>query len=188
MRDCYCSSKYFLKTKRIGFRLWREEDLRLAIGLWGDFKVTRYIDARGRLLPSQVKEKLLLEITTAKLHGFQYWPIFLLDNDHHLGCCGLRPYDKSRNVLEIGFHICFQHWRQGYAWEAARAVMRYAFDTIGASGLFAGHNPKNQGSGHLLTKLGFQYTHDEFYRPTGLNHPSYLITAAEYRNSSPAPE
>jgi len=27
---------YFLRTERLGFRLWREEDLPLAIGLWGD--------------------------------------------------------------------------------------------------------------------------------------------------------
>jgi [ribosomal protein S5]-alanine N-acetyltransferase len=27
----------------------------------------------------------------------------------------------------------------------------------------------------LLAKLGFHYTHDEFYPPTGLQHPSYLL-------------
>jgi len=32
----------------------------------------------------------------------------------------------------------------------------------------------------MLLKLGFSYTHDEFYPPTGLNRPSYLMTAEEY--------
>lgn len=173
-------SGYFLRTARIGFRLWKEEDLHLAIDLWGDVKVTRFFDSRGKLSPAQVNERLLHEIATEKLDGIQYWPIFLLSNDHHLGCCGLRPYPKSKNVLEIGFHICFRHWGQGYAFEAARAVMTYAFDTLKASGLFAGHNPKNEVSRHLLVKLGFRYTHDEFYKPTGLNHPSYLITADDF--------
>ena len=80
----------------------------------------------------------------------------------------------------MGFHIRYRHWRQGYAFEAARAVMRYAFDTIKVSGLFAGHNPKNDGSRYLLGKLGFRYTHDEFYEPTGLNHLSYMLTANDY--------
>ncbi len=171
---------YFLKTQRIGFRRWKEEDLHLAVGLWGDVKVTQFFDARGQLSTAQVTERLLQEIDTERLHGIQYWPIFLLKGGLHLGCCGLRPYDASKNVLEIGFHIRFGHWGQGYAFEAARAVMQYAFNTIKVSGLFAGHNPKNEVSRHLLVKLGFRYTHDEFYNPTGLNHPSYLITADEY--------
>ena len=172
--------KYFLSTSRIGFRLWTEEDLHLAIGLWGDANVTQFFDARGKLSQAQVNERLLREISTQKLHGFQYWPMFLLKDGRHLGCCGLRPYDESKNVLEIGFHICYRHWGQGYALEAARAVVTYAFVTIKASGLFAGHNPKNERSRHLLAKLGFRYTHDEFYTPTGLNHPSYTLTANDY--------
>jgi ribosomal-protein-alanine N-acetyltransferase len=174
------SSKYFLTTPRIGFRLWQEEDLHLAISLWGDFKVTQLFDARGKLSQAQVNERLLQEISTQKIHGIQYWPIFHLIDGRHLGCCGLRPYDESKNVLEMGFHIRYRHWRQGYAFEAARAVMRYAFDTIKVSGLFAGHNPKNDGSRYLLGKLGFRYTHDEFYEPTGLNHLSYMLTANDY--------
>ena len=175
----FSPSTYFLETPRIGFRLWTLEDLDLAIGLWGDFEVTRFFDGRGKLSPSQVKERLLQEIATEKLYGTQYWPIFLLSDNQHLGCCGLRPYDQLKNIWEIGFHIRHRHWRQGYAFEAACAVIRHAFDNIGVSGLFAGHNPKNESSRHLLTKLGFKYTHDEFYKPTGLNHPSYLMTAAD---------
>jgi RimJ/RimL family protein N-acetyltransferase len=171
---------YFLRTARIGFRLWQEEDLNLAVGLWGDFEVTRFFDSRGKLSQAQVNDRLLKEISSQKSHGIQYWPIFLLEGGRHLGCCGLRPYDESKNVLEIGFHIRYSHWGQGYAFEAARAVIQYAFDTIKVSGLFAGHNPQNERSRYLLTKLGFRYTHDEFYIPTGLNHFSYLMTADDY--------
>jgi [ribosomal protein S5]-alanine N-acetyltransferase len=54
-------------------------------------------------------------------------------------------------------------------------VIEHAFKTLAASALFAGHNPNNHASRRLLEKLGFQYTHDELYRPTGLHHPSYLL-------------
>jgi hypothetical protein len=30
-------------------------------------------------------------------------------------------------------------------------------------------------------RLGFVHTHDEFYEPTGLMHPSYLLTRQEER-------
>ena len=173
-------TEYFLRTSRIGFRVWKEEDLHLAIGLWGDVRVTQLFDARGQLSIAQVTERLLQEIDTERLHGIQYWPIFLLKGDLHIGCCGLRPYDDSKNVLEIGFHIRYRQWRQGFAFEAASAVIHYAFNTIKVSGLFAGHNPRNMGSRYLLGKLGFRYTHDEFYCPTGLNHPSYMLTTNHY--------
>ena len=32
----------------------------------------------------------------------------------------------------------------------------------------------------LLTRLGFVYTHDEFYEPTGLRHPSYMLARSQW--------
>jgi RimJ/RimL family protein N-acetyltransferase len=175
-------SKYFLCTERLGFRYWFHRDLSLAMGLWGDLEVTRLIDSRGQLSQNQVKERLELEISTAESFGVQYWPIFLLSNDSHVGCCGLRPYDLSEGIYEIGFHICSKHWRRGFAFEGAKAVMEYAFTNLSVTGLFAGHNPKNEASRHLLVKLGFHYTREEYYGPTGMYHPSYMMTVNDYHN------
>lgn len=173
-------SDYFLRSRRLGFRRWNEDDFELACGLWGDQQVTRFIDARGRLSTEQIREKLAREIASEQQYGVQYWPVFLLENHQHVGCCGLRPYRLDDAVYEIGFHICSTFWRQGFALEAARAVIDYGFTRLAARALFAGHNPANQSSRQLLTKLNFRYTHDEFYEPTGLQHPSYLLTASEH--------
>ena len=172
--------EYFIRTARLGFRRWREDDLPLALTLWGDYEVTKAIDARGKLSEDQVRERLDQELVTEKEYKIQYWPIFLLENDEHVGCCGLRPYDLSEQVYEIGFHICSPHWRHGYAYEAAQATIDYAFTKLKAGSLFAGHNPKNGSSRRLLEKLRFQYTHDEYYPPTGLNHPSYSLDHGGY--------
>ena len=174
------SKKYFLKTSRLGFRQWREDDLGIATGLWGDHEVTKFFDARGKLSQNEVQERLAKEIMSQKEHRVQYWPIFLLRSNRHVGCCGLRPYDLSQRIYEIGFHIRSNRWRHGYGHEATVAIIKYAFNTLEANALFAGHNPKNEVSRHLLEQLGFRYTHDEYYPPTGLNHPSYLLKANEY--------
>jgi len=58
--------------------------------------------------------------------------------------------------------------------------MEYGYNILGVKALFAGHNPANVASRRVLEKLGFRYTHDEFYPPTGLHHPSYLLTAEEF--------
>lgn len=164
-----------MTSARLGFRQWRAEDFPLAKGLWGDPAVTRLIDVRGQLTDDQVRQKLQQELQSGAQFGIQYWPIFLLSTGDHIGCCGLRPYNLDQKIYEIGFHIRSQKWGQGFATEAAQRVITYAFTVLEAQALFAGHNPRNTNSRKLLLKLGFHYTHDEFYEPTGLNHPSYLL-------------
>lgn len=174
------SGPYFLTSTRLGFRRWTEDDRDLAEELWGDPAVTRFIDARGPLSEQRVQARLRQEIEDERRHGMQYWPVFLLETGDHVGCCGVRPYGASERVLELGFHLRPRHWGRGYAIEAARAVVAYAFDSLGAAALFAGHHPANESSRSLLLKLRFRYTHDEVYEPTGLEHPSYLLTLEDY--------
>ena len=100
----------------------------------------------------------------------------LLNQNEFIGCGGLRTYNLAEKVYEIGFHICAEHWGQGYAFEAAQVVINYAFNTLHVNSLFAGHNPNNKASQYLLKKVGFSYTHDEYYEPTKLYHPSYKLT------------
>lgn len=95
----------------------------------------------------------------------------------------MRPYDYENNIFEIGIHLKKKYWGKGFAQESCSAVMEYAFKTLKVNALFAGHNPKNIASAQLLKKLGFRYTHDEFYPPTGLHHPSYLMTKQDYEIS-----
>ncbi|MGB7666049.1 MAG: GNAT family N-acetyltransferase [Candidatus Acidiferrales bacterium] len=165
---------YFLRSARLGFRCWCADDLRLALALWGDARVTKLIG--GPFSDQQVRERLEKEIARMREYRVQYWPIFLLADGQHVGCAGLRPYKPEENILELGFHLRPDFWRQGFAEEAARAVIAYGFETLGAHALFAGHHPANAASRHLLEKLAFRFTHAEFYPPTGLQHPSYLLT------------
>ena len=164
---------YHTRTSRLGFAFWSQEDLDLALGLWGDARVTRLLG--GPFGEPQVRERLATEIETQRMHGFQYWPIFLVADDAHVGCCGLKPYSKE-GVLEMGFQLRFDSWGNGYASEAARAVIDHAFSNLGVNTLFAGHHPRNEASKRLLEKLGFRYSHHEMYPPTGLEHPGYVLS------------
>lgn len=163
-------------TERLGFRAWTLADRPLALALWGDPAVARHIYAGGPPAAAEIEARLSREMAGAAEHGIQYWPVFLLAGGAHVGCCGLRPCRPDEGIHEFGVHLLPEYWGQGLAVEAARAVVGYAFGTLGARGLFAGHNPTNEASRKMLVRLGFRYTHDEYYEPTGLNHPSYLLT------------
>jgi RimJ/RimL family protein N-acetyltransferase len=171
---------YFLKTERIGFRCWTADDLPLALDLWADPQVTDLIADLGRPSSFQARDRLAQEIANQLSLGIQYWPIFLLDSGAHLGCCGLRPYRPEERIYELGAHLRPTYWGNGYATEAARAVLTHAFGPFGAAGLFARHHPKKDGSRRLVTRLGFRYTYDEFLPQTGLNHPSYFLLGSSF--------
>jgi [ribosomal protein S5]-alanine N-acetyltransferase len=166
--------QYFLKSERVGFRTWTFDDMDMAIKLWGNADVTKYTG--GPFSNSQIQRKLLIERAILRQHNIQNWPIFLLDNHEFIGSCGLQPYKPKEKVYEIGLHIQPDYWRNGYAKEAAQTVITHAFDNLDATGVYAGHHPENEAYEAMLKKLGFQYTHDEYYETTGLDHPSYLFT------------
>lgn len=162
---------YFLRSERVGFSTWNESDRELAYSLWGNPEVSKLISKSGVFSNEQVEARFNLEMNNLKEYGIQYWPLFELENGEFMGVCGLKP--KSEDALEIGCQLLPKYWKQGYATECSRAVIDYAFNTLGVKKIFAGHHPKNEGSQRTLTKLGFTYIGDEFYEPTGLNHPSY---------------
>lgn len=166
---------YFLQSPRLGFRCWRAADLQLALNLWGDPAVTRYIAARAYTL-HDVQTRLQNEIDAERIYRMQYWPIFLLATSEHVGCCGLRPRENQPGIPEFGVHLLPRQWHRGYAFEAASRVIAHAFSVGGLRAIFAGHHPHNAASRRLLSRLGFAHTGEELYAPTGLQHPSYLLS------------
>ena len=164
-----------LETERLYFSLWSEIDISLAKQLWKNPKVTHFIAKNGCLSKDQVIQRLSLEIQSQEEFCFQYWPLFLKQTDMFVGCCGLHHYDLENRIAELGFHLVPEAWGKGLAAEAARAVISYAKTQTDLKALFAGHHPENHASKKLLQKLGFEFQRKEYYEPTGLEHPSYLL-------------
>ena len=167
--------EFFLKSKRLGFSIWNIEDLNKAIELWGNPEVTKFITANGKMSEIQIEERLKKEIDTYNKYKVQYFPVYLIQNSENIGCCGLRPYDIEKNIYEIGIHLNSKYFGKGFGTEALSAIIDYAFNKLNVNKLFAGHNPYNKASENLLKKVGFNYMKDEFYKPTGLYHPSYIL-------------
>jgi ribosomal-protein-alanine N-acetyltransferase len=172
---CHMSpERYFLKSARLGFRCWTVDDLQFARELWGDIEVTRFFG--GPFSEDEIRRRLEREISRMNAHQFQYWPIHLLSDDDPVGCCGLRPYGTEEGVHELGFHLRPKYWGQGLAAEAARAAIGFAFECLEAKGLSAGHHPANTNSKKVIEKLGFRYSHDEFFEALGMSIPYYLLS------------
>lgn len=165
-------------TSRLEFRVWTKDDLPSAQKLWGDPEVMRYIDVRGGLNRDQVLEKILAEFETWRQFQTQYWPMFERKTGDFVGACGLKPWKHSpREGFELGFHIVRPKWGKGFAPEAARGVIDFAFQELQQPLLLAGHHPENAGSKKILESLGFKFLEHVFFKPTGLLHLSYELRA-----------
>jgi len=84
------------------------------------------------------------EVTFVVTHG-----------DRLIGGCGLGP---SEGAAEIGYWYGVPFWGQGFATEAARAVIDYAFGDLQCETLLAGARVSNPASRRVLEKCGFQWT------------------------------
>ena len=93
-----------------------------------------------------------------------------------IGCVGLKQGEAG---AELGYWIGRDHWGQGYATEAARAVLSLA-KTLGHRRLRARHFADNPASGRVLRKLGFAPTgvvSESFSHARGAMAPSVVLVA-----------
>jgi RimJ/RimL family protein N-acetyltransferase len=73
-----------------------------------------------------------------------------------LGAIGL-TLAREHERAEMGYWIGVPFWNQGYATEAASAVLGYAFRTLGLNKVYAQHLARNPASGRVMEKAGMSY-------------------------------
>jgi ribosomal-protein-alanine N-acetyltransferase len=72
-----------------------------------------------------------------------------------LGAIGL-GINADHASAEVGYWIGVPYWGSGYATEAARALIAYAFDELGLNRLYAYHVTGNPASGRVMQKAGMR--------------------------------
>ena len=73
-----------------------------------------------------------------------------------IGCADIDGI--ANRAGELGYWFDPASWGRGYAFEAADAVVRFAFADLGLQKISATHAHDNPRSGRLLLKLGFRET------------------------------
>ncbi len=104
-------------------------------------------------------------------HGFGLWAVTLHDGTP-LGSCGLLQRDFLPHP-DLGYAFLARHHGQGYAHEAASAVLHHARDHLKLTTLHAITAFRNPASVKLLGKLGFDFV--DFIQQPGYTDPSRLF-------------
>jgi RimJ/RimL family protein N-acetyltransferase len=80
----------------------------------------------------------------------------LLSGSRLIGSVSLRDIDPEHLQAELGFWIGREWWGQGYAREAAAAVVRFGFEDLGLNRIYAHHMARNPAAGQVLRHIGMQ--------------------------------
>jgi RimJ/RimL family protein N-acetyltransferase len=89
--------------------------------------------------------------------------VFLIERDHRpVGMVGVDW--REAESPELGYWLGVEHWGQGYATEAARAVIDYTFEEFTVEHLLSGARVANPASRNILEKCGFQWNGVQLHR------------------------
>jgi len=144
-----------LTTERLLLRPWRHDDLEPFAGLNADAEVMRHFPACMSREESDLLAARILQHFDE--HGFGQWIVERREDGAFVGVLGLQRVSFEATftpAVEIGWRFNTAHWRQGYALEAARAALGFAFDQLQLDEVVAFTVPANLPSQGLMQRLG----------------------------------
>ena len=151
------SSEFMLETERLSLRQLSLEDASFILTLLNEPSFLRYIgDKQVRNIEGAEQYLLNGPIASYQQNGFGLYLVALKDGGTSIGMCGLIKRAELPDV-DIGFAYLPDFWNQGYAFEAATAVMKYGHETLKLDRIVAITSPDNDASIKLLQRIGFTF-------------------------------
>jgi RimJ/RimL family protein N-acetyltransferase len=156
-----------LETERLTLRAWRQSDREPFARMNADPRVMEFLPG---ILSRSDSEAFADRIEAHfSAHGFGLFATELRMSGEFIGFTGLAVPSFEAHFtpcVEIGWRIAFAHWRQGLATEAARAVLRYAFETAEMDEVVSFTVPANVRSRRVMEKIGMTHNPaDDFEYP-----------------------
>ena len=146
-----------LRTERLVLRGFRPQDWG-AVHMYGtDPEVVRFMDW-GPNTPDETTVWLDRMIDADKAVPQTQFPFALQrsTDGRLIGSVELQILSEEHRRGEMGYVIARDAWGNGYATEAAAALLRFGFERLGLRRISATCDPENAGSGRILEKIGMQ--------------------------------
>jgi [ribosomal protein S5]-alanine N-acetyltransferase len=171
-----------LETAKLLLEPLTPADYPWVIGMYADAEVMRYI-GNGPRSEQESREKLDWLLEQAGRLGFGYWVVRDRRTREPLGGAMLMVRAPGAKV-ELGFALARVAWGRGIATEAARELVRHAFETLDVPELEAFTHPDNAPSGAVLRKAGMSEK-GLATGPYGDVDRRFSITREEWRPARP---
>ncbi|MDJ0612229.1 MAG: GNAT family N-acetyltransferase [Rhizobiaceae bacterium] len=151
--------EFHLKTERLIIRNWQDGDRELMHLVNSDEQVMEFFPARRNREESDATLDRIRDSINEKGYGFT--PIALKDSNEPIGFCGLADATAEspefEGLIEIGWRLAPQFWRQGYVTEAAKRLLQFGFDDMALNEIvsFAVHT--NHRSTAVMERIGMKH-------------------------------
>ena len=148
---------WVIETARLRLRAVTTEDTELMLAVWNDPAFIHNVTDRGIRTHEQAKEAIASG--AQKLftdYGYGPYCMSLKSDGSMIGICGLFRRENLDDP-DIGFAVLPDYCAQGFASEAADAVVEYARNSLALSTLAAIVAPSNEASIGLIEKLGLTF-------------------------------
>lgn len=156
-----------IETERLILRRWRDDDRPAFHAICADPEVMDWLG--GVLTPEEADLRLARVEETFDRLGYGRFCVARRADGRVLGWCGVMPAHESQPIAgtpEIGWRLIPEAWGQGYATEAAAAVLADAFHRLGLPEVWAYTSPHNLKSQAVMTRLGLTRREDlDFENP-----------------------
>lgn len=149
-----------LTTDRLLLRMLRESDFDEYAAIHMDADVTRYT-ARVQLDLYESFKHMAMILGHWQLKGFGMWGVFARESQRLVGRVGFHQ-PATWPDFELGWTIGKRFWGRGYAPEAAKACLDYAFATMGRKRVISLIDPQNTASIRVAEKIGETLTGERF--------------------------
>lgn len=142
------------ETDRLILRTLKPKDLEYVMDFWGNSEVMRYCGGSGDKKREEKAIEFYINLQNEK--GFSPYVVILKENSKVIGACGFNPTENDCEI-ELIYHFAKKYWGRGYATEAAKSCINYAFNNLEINKILASIDPRNKSSRNILEKLGFEY-------------------------------
>ncbi|MGH8779473.1 GNAT family N-acetyltransferase [Paraburkholderia sp.] len=144
-----------LHTARLLLRAFTKADTDAVFALQSNPRVLRYWDASPWKTRAQA-ERFIESCRQIEQEGSgARLAIERAADGVFIGWCSLGRWDSNYRSAKMGYCLDEVAWHQGFATEAAGAVLQWAFDTLDLNRVQAETDTRNTGSSRVLEKLGF---------------------------------
>ncbi|MEO5937919.1 MAG: GNAT family N-acetyltransferase [Sphingomonas sp.] len=146
-----------IETDRLILRGWRDGDIAPFHAMGNDPQVMRYLGPPMTRADAQAGADRQNDLIAS--HGYCFWAVERKTDGVFLGFCGIKPGPEGTPVvdeLEIGWRLRRDAWGQGYAREAAEAVIAWAWLNTDEPGIAAMTVADNVNSWGLMERLGMR--------------------------------
>lgn len=158
-----------IETERLILRRIEEGDAALQFAVLNTPAVMECLGGVKEL--HEIEAKHAKSMAWFAQHGFGFMMMIEKDTGELVGHAGLKRVDNenapNQGDYEIGWLVREDRWRRGYAMEAMRAVVDWAFTRHDAPHLVALTSERNEPSWRLMQKLGMERREDlDFVDPS----------------------